>query len=362
MEPVTHLLTGACLARAGFNRRSAYATLAMTVAAESPDLDTLWSLRGPLAAFQHHRGWTHTFFGIPFEAAAVVGALWLWHRWRTRAADRTRPGSSPTRQSSRLPRRELPQPRWGLLYVFSVVALLSHILLDWTNNYGIRPFFPFNPRWYSGSFVFIFEPVMFLLLLAGLIAPALFGLVASEVGARREPFRGRGWAIFALASVSALWLLRAWEKASADRLLHGGDFAGTEIVRTSISPYPVTPFEWHAVVETPGSYQLATVNTLTGEVASGQQDIFYKATPSLAILAAKRSWLGEIYLDWSPAPLITENGPDPDGISEVTFRDLRFMYDASFLHGRETTPLSGTVYVNQDRRIVSTEFDGRLQR
>ena len=33
MEPVTHFLTGAVLARAGFNRRTAYATLAMTLAA-----------------------------------------------------------------------------------------------------------------------------------------------------------------------------------------------------------------------------------------------------------------------------------------------------------------------------------------
>ena len=33
MEPITHFMTGACLARAGFNRKAAYATLAMTLAA-----------------------------------------------------------------------------------------------------------------------------------------------------------------------------------------------------------------------------------------------------------------------------------------------------------------------------------------
>ncbi len=37
------------------------------------------------------------------------------------------------------------------------------------------------------------------LLLAALIAPALFGLVGSEIGARRVRYRGRGWAIAALA-------------------------------------------------------------------------------------------------------------------------------------------------------------------
>ena len=31
-----------------------------------------------------------------------------------------------------------------------MVALLSHLLLDWTNNYGVRPFFPFNPKMVCG--------------------------------------------------------------------------------------------------------------------------------------------------------------------------------------------------------------------
>ena len=72
MEPITHLMTGACLARAGFNRKAAYATVTMVLAAQVPDLDTLWSIEGPIAAFQHHRGWTHTFLGLPFEAAILV--------------------------------------------------------------------------------------------------------------------------------------------------------------------------------------------------------------------------------------------------------------------------------------------------
>src|SRR5690348_6445223 len=75
MDPVTHLMTGAVLARAGFNRKAAYATLAMTLAAEVPDIDVLWSIKGPVAAFQHHRGWTHALAGVPLEAAVVVGAV-----------------------------------------------------------------------------------------------------------------------------------------------------------------------------------------------------------------------------------------------------------------------------------------------
>ena len=108
MEPITHLMTGACLARAGFNRKAAYATLAMTLAAEAPDLDVLWSADGPVAAFQHHRGITHTLIGLPFEGLVVVGAVWLFHRWRVRRANaaaeqalawaRTRPAQAGVRR------------------------------------------------------------------------------------------------------------------------------------------------------------------------------------------------------------------------------------------------------------------------
>src|SRR6185437_65852 len=84
MEPVTHFLTGACLGRAGFNRKTAYATLAMTLAAEAPDLDVLWGFRGPVAVFQHHRGIMHTFLGAPFVALAVTGFIWLLHIFRSK--------------------------------------------------------------------------------------------------------------------------------------------------------------------------------------------------------------------------------------------------------------------------------------
>jgi inner membrane protein len=354
MEPITHLMTGACLARAGFNRKAAYATVAMTLAAEAPDMDTLWSIDGPIAGFQHHRGWTHTFLGLPVEAAILVGVIWLVHRWRVRRGKVAEPAIGA---------RAVAPVRWGLLYCFALIALLSHLFLDWTNNYGLRPFFPFNPRWYAGSFVFIFEPVIFLLLLIALIAPSLFGLINSEVGARRTAFRGRGWAIAALVAIVAVWGWRWVEHEKAVQLALASDYGGAQVLRVSANPYPINPFRWRAVVETPRAYQLVGVDTLNNEVATnGQGDVFYKPPTTLATLVAKRSWLGEVYLDWSSWPLVTETGIDADGLTTVTFRDLRFMYDTAFMRGREDPPLSGAAYVNGDRRVVRMEMDGKVQR
>ncbi|MEO8735280.1 MAG: metal-dependent hydrolase [Edaphobacter sp.] len=350
MDPITHLMTGAVLARAGFNRKAAYATVAMILAAELPDLDTLWAIQGPVAAFQHHRGWTHTLIGLPLEAAVVVGTIWLFHRWRLQR-------NQPPKQAAPI--------RWDLLYGFALIALLSHLLLDWTNSYGLRPFFPFNPRWYAGSLVFIVEPVMILLLLIALVAPALFGLINSEVGARRPAFRGRGWAIAALLAIVALWGWRAVEQQNAIRLALNTDF-GAPILHVTAEPSPINPFRWEAIVETPTFYQLVAVNTFNDTTATNEHaDIFYKPPTTLATLVAKRSWLGQIYLDWSKLALVTQTDIDPiTGATTVTFRDLRFMYDTPFTHGRtdpQNPPLSGKVILNADRRITRMEMDGHVQ-
>jgi inner membrane protein len=348
MEPITHLMTGACLARAGFNRKAAYATVAMTLAAEAPDLDVLWSIKGPIAAFQHHRGWTHTFLGIPFEAAIVVGVFWLFHRWRSHRSNPGKPPRAPV--------------RWGLLYCFSLIALLSHLLLDWTNNYGLRPFFPFNPHWYAGSFVFIFEPVLFLILLIALVAPSLFGLISSEVGARRPAFRGRGWAIAGLLGMAALWTFRCVQHQKALQLAQTGDYNGASVLRVAADPYPINPFHWQTVVETPQYYQISTADTFTNTTPTmARADIIYKPPTTLATLVAKQTWLGEVYLDWSQYPVVTDTSTDPDGITTVTFTDLRFLYNPPILSSDQKSPLSGAVYVNSDRRVVRMEMDGHIQ-
>src|ERR1700747_3434813 len=81
MEPITHFLTGACIGRAGLNRKTAYATLAAVLAAEAADLDVVCAFAGPVEGLKHHRGIPHTFIAVPFIAAAAVGATWLFHRW-----------------------------------------------------------------------------------------------------------------------------------------------------------------------------------------------------------------------------------------------------------------------------------------
>src|ERR1700690_791364 len=79
LEPITHFLTGACLGRAGFNRKTALATATMTLAAEAPDIDIVGNFKDPVFGFAHHRGFTHSFLGIALVSAIVVGLMYgVW--------------------------------------------------------------------------------------------------------------------------------------------------------------------------------------------------------------------------------------------------------------------------------------------
>jgi inner membrane protein len=349
MEPVTHLLTGAVLSRVGLNRKAAYMTAAMVLAAELPDVDLLWGIGGPVVGFEHHRGITHTLLAAPVEAAVLTGLFWGWHRWRG-ATERKAAVS------------------WGWLFGGCWLAVLSHLLLDWTNNYGIRPFFPFDAHWYAGSFVFIFEPVLFGLLLVALVMPPLFGLIGAEVGARTDKFAGRGWAIAVLVGVAALYALRYSEHNKAVELAMENGPAGT--TRVFASPHPGNPFLWSTVSDTPELYQMLTVDTRLGVVLPGEPaDRLVKPQGSLAILRAKRTFLGRIYLDWSMYPVLQE-GPDTEDpnhpLTRVTFTDARFLYDTWLLRRGTRPPLEGSVVLDmaaaEEDRVVETEMDGRVQR
>ena len=360
MEPVTHFLTGACIGRAGLNRKTAYATLAATLAAEAADIDILWGLRGPVEELKHHRGITHTFIGAPVMAAAVVGVIAAWHFWGRKIFFKK--VKAPT-----------PSLRWSWLYATALIAALSHILLDWMNNYGVRPFFPFNPRWYAGSIVFIAEPVIWALFLLAFVVPWVFGLADGEIGVRRNPFRGRGWAIFALSGMAALWCWRWAEQGRARMLLERAQAVSAPMCRVAMEPYPVNPWRWHAIVETDGYYQFAEINTWSGAVESDPADALYKPDVTPAVQAAKATGLGQVYLDWGAWAVVRDVGQetipgiDPPELPKgrtwttVEFNDLRFSY--GFTGGDNADVrggLSGWAYI-VDGREEAAEGMGRRE-
>jgi inner membrane protein len=345
LEPITHFLTGACTGRAGLNRKTALATLTLVLAAEAPDVDVIGGFWGRAVGFEHHRGFTHSFVGVPIVATVVVSFVYL--TWRLRGR-KTRDPNLP--------------PRWGLLFAYACLAGLSHILLDFTNNYGVRPFWPFSERWYSWDIVFIFEPVMFGLLLLGLVVPLIFSLIDKEIGARRRGPRGRIGATVALLGVVLMWGVRDYNHRRAVNALEARTYREVDPIRVSAYPAIVNPFKWYGVVETPAFFALAPVDSLSPEVdPEGVMNIHYKPEETPVTLAAKKSYAGRVFLDWAQYP-VTETEVLEDGYI-VHFQDLRYLQIPSALRRNDSRRTLGmAVRVDRNLQVVGDVYeDGEKQ-
>jgi inner membrane protein len=340
LEPITHFLTGACLGRSGFNRKTALATATMTLAAEAPDIDILGNFKDPVFGFAHHRGFTHSFLGLFLVQVAVVGLMYVIWRMRGRKV------KDP----------DLP-PRWGLLFVFAYIAGLTHILLDFTNNYGVRPFWPFWEKWYSWDVVFIVEPAILVLLVAGLVLPAFFSLINDEIGVRRKSSQGSLAATLALLGMLALWGVRDYEHRRAVNALQARIYDGADPIRVSAYPSWLNPFRWYGVVETQDFFATMMVDSSIPEAdPAGQMQIRRKPDETPVTLAAKRSYLGRVYLDWAQYPVTeTEQVESPRAAYIVRFRDLRY-YDPN---QTRRNLLGASVEIDRDLNVVRQSFGSR---
>jgi inner membrane protein len=335
LEPVTHLLTAACMSRAGLNRTTGLATLTLVLAAEAPDGDMLFFLDGSVTGFKHHRGFTHTFLGAPVVAAVTLAGVYGIYRLMLRR------GRQP-----RLP------PRWGLLYVFALLSALTHILLDFTNSYGVRPLAPFYSHWYSWDIAHIVDPVLLAALILGLVVPALLGLVSEEVGARKPQFRGRGGAVFALVFFAALVFLRDFEHRRAVAALTSVTFRSQDALRASAFPSMVNPFLWSGVVETRDFFEVLPIDSGSGVLDPQNRAVIrYKPEETPVTLAAKNSRLGHVYLDWAQYPLVDGTAMPAGAGYEIVFQDLRFARAETLSQG-DPPVLAGHVELDPQLRVI----------
>lgn len=308
MEPVTHFLSGACLSRTGLNRKTGLATLTLTLAAEAPDIDVVAFFHGSVAGFAHHRGFTHTLLGAPLVAAATLAVVYGIYRLL------------PARDG-----KPAQPPRWKLLFLYALLGCLLHIFLDFTNNYGVRPFAPFHPQWYSWDILFIFDPIVLAALVLGLMVPGLLRLVTEEIGSRASGSRGKTGALAALLCIAGLIYMRDFQHRRAVNALKARTYQGQDPLRASAYPSPINPFAWRGVVETRDFLEQLPVDSGAGVVDPQETaEMRYKPQETAVTLAAKKSWVGRVYLDWAQYPLVESQALGQWAGYKVRFLDLRF--------------------------------------
>ena len=170
MDNLAHSLVGLTTAKAGLERLSPLATSVCILAANSPDIDVavgLFSDRWTL--LKHHRGLTHSIVGTVALGILLPLIFYVVERAICRF------------------RRRSPKIRLRGLLIASMITTATHPIMDWTNNYGIRPFLPWAGRWFYGDLTFVIDPYIWLI-----VGGAAFLLTSN----RR--FKIAGWILLGL--------------------------------------------------------------------------------------------------------------------------------------------------------------------
>jgi inner membrane protein len=342
------------VAKTGLERVSPYATAASIVAANAPDLDLISVVGGRWSYLQHHRGTSHSIVGVLGISLGIAGLFWLAERMLARRAGRE------------------PRIRLGGLALICLAAGATHPILDWTNNYGVRPLLPFSGQWYYGDLVFVFDPWIWLVLggaaflitartrirlavwltIATVLSLAMIiafvvkvagfppiqlvtvgvwfaGLAAIAVVNLRGTLRAipRQVALAALLLVPVYWGFMAYMR---ERTRNVVEPASVELVesrheqlkRLALMPTFGDPRRWQTIAESTGASYRAVAST-AGFASEPQRFPFPDRQQKLLVEEAKKAPDAEVFLGFARFPVVRVDGACPNE-TFIRFADLRY--------------------------------------
>ncbi len=356
MDGLTHALVGLTSAKAGLERWSPYATLVCILSANAPDIDVISGFFGGRWTLLHyHRGITHSIIGtlalgflIPSIFYAADRAIAQW-------------------------RKHPQQVRYRGLLMASLIAAATHPLMDWTNNYGVRPLLPWSGKWFYGDLVFIIDPYIWLVLggaaflltsnrrlkisgwsvlgiastLLIFLGPAQRGLTPTVVSVVRaiwilgllafilarlfnlqRRFR-KSIALAALAFVVFYWgalaLVHhaAYENAfrRADRLAAEN---GEHLVRVAAMPTAANPLRWQSVAETDRAIYRFFVSVAAQPSTSPERYEKPSGLSEQLVSEASLDPRAQVLLGFARFPLAQSESENCIGQTLVQFADLRY--------------------------------------
>jgi inner membrane protein len=358
VDNLTHSLVGLAAAKAGLGRVSPYATFVCVAAANLPDIDIVARAGGPAFYLRHHRGITHSVVGTLALAFALPLLLCAGERVWARAR-----GLEP---------RARPK---GLL-ICSLLLSASHPLLDWTNSYGVRPWLPWDGRWFYGDLLFIVDPWVWLVLggacfllaksrrgavfgvAAALVVTLLFFRIAwqSDPGLPTGPgvpawalvlwcaglaaflvlrwkggrFGGRAAVValvFVVVYCGALSVMQARARRTAD--LFAGGLAGLEnkpVLRLAATPVLADPFAWRCLADAESSTFRFDLRLGVNEFEDLRNVIVFEkpaGEDAEVVSRASGDYAARVLLDFARFP-VARVVRDESGRRVVQFADLRY--------------------------------------
>ncbi len=296
MDPITHTMAGAVLARAGLDRRRTLPLAATTLilAANAPDIDVFVLFLGSYTGLAFRRGWTHGPIAMVLLPFVVTGIVLACDRWVRRRGERV---------------ATVPPVNARDSLVIAYVGVFSHPALDWLNTYGIRLLMPFSREWFYGDAVFIVDPWLWLLLAAALIP--------WRRNRRRVRIVGALAASYVLAMITASMIAEPAVRRAAE----AAGISGIEEVM--YQPAPAQPHRASVIVAARDAYTFGTYRWFAQTRVTFLPDPIPRGdwTASEVRLAMTDPRVRS-YLIWSRFPFVrTERSPTG---TAVFFGDARF--------------------------------------
>jgi membrane-bound metal-dependent hydrolase YbcI (DUF457 family) len=300
----THGLASYALKRAAFPRVPRSVTLAILVAGTIADLDSLSGYLGPSAYLTFSRTYFHSLTAALLLSVLVTLPLLL------RNPD---PAKIP--------------PSFVTIFVAAFSSAVLHLLMDLFQSAGVELFWPFSPRRFATDWVAHLDLWILAILLAGILLPALGGLVTEEIGARSKGPRGKFGASLALAAMILYLVVRFVLHGNALAALESRTYRGESPRRVAAFAESSSPFRWRGIVETERA--IHEVQVEVGPSPNFDPDsaiAYYKPEPSPALDSARNSAAARQFLQAARFPKASVE-KTPQGF-HVILRDFPYTRDA----------------------------------
>jgi inner membrane protein len=193
-------------------------------------------------------------------------------------------------------------------FTIAVIAMATHPVLDFANTYGLRPFLPFNGKWYYGDTLFIIDPYFDLILLAGILAGQYF----------KSLMRTITWVSLALVIVYIGFRVELRNDARAQLANFTARLPGFQ--KSAVMPRMLDPWTWDGIVDTTDEIRKVSINAQDGvgvELAHMR-----KGHPTHISEFAATARSASVLLGFARFPVIRVGGMQSG--YRVTFLDFRF--------------------------------------
>ena len=192
------------------------------IAAVFPDIDYLSFWVNPLIFIaEWHRSITHSLFMAPIWGIILTGIILI-------VVPRLRSSAK-------------------LVLFYSIVGIVSHILLDILTIYGTEIFYPFSDRLISLATTFVIDPYLTIIISITL-------LISLNMHSRLAAITG-----IALVSVYVTFQWQLKQDAIQIAVNHGASHIETDSDAIAL-PQPFSPFHWRVIVRNNNEYSTALLD------------------------------------------------------------------------------------------------------